>query len=141
MDMPLHPNSAIEVLPAPASTRRTAETRVALTLLGAVGAFQLALAAGAPWGAAAWGGTAPGVLPGPLRVASSASMLVYGGLAAVVATRRLSSNARRRLLTGASLLMALGALANLATQSPVERVWAPVAAALAILFWRLRRTP
>ena len=43
-------------------------------------------------------------------------------------------------LTGASLFMVLGVIGNLATQSPVERVWAPVAAALAVLFWRLRKT-
>ena len=122
---------------APPSSR-TAERRVALTLLTAVGAFQLALAAGAPWGAAAWGGQAPGVLPTSLRVASAVNVLLYGGLVAVVATDRLSSTARRRLLTGASLLMVLGTVGNLATQSPVERIWAPVAATLAVVLWRLR---
>lgn len=138
MDMSLHPNSVTDVVTTPPSRQRTAEIRTALTLLGVVAAFQLALAAGAPWGAAAWGGVATGVLPGPLRVASAGSMLIYCGLAALVATHRLSSTARRRLLTGASLFMVLGIIGNLATQSPVERAWAPVAAALAVLFWRLR---
>lgn len=123
------------------SGQRTSDRRAALSLLGVVAAFQLALAAGAPWGAAAWGGVAPGVLPGPLRAASTGSMLIYCGLAALVATHRLSPTARRRSLTGTSLFMVLGIVGNLATQSPVERVWAPVAAALAILFWRLRSTP
>lgn len=36
--------------------------------------------------------------------------------------------------------MVLGTIGNLATQSPVERLWAPVAAALAVLLWRLRGT-
>lgn len=130
-----------ERLVAPALSRRTTETRAALTLIGVVGAFQLALVAGAPWGAATWGGVAPGVLPGPLRVASFVAILVYCGLAALVVTHRLSSQRRRRLLTAASLLMVLGTIGNLATQSSVERLWAPVAAALAVLFWRLRRTP
>lgn len=131
------PSTAVR--PAPADLRRPVERRIALTLLGGVGAFQLALVAGAPWGAAAWAGQAPGVLPTSLRVASAVSGLVYTGLAAAVVSDRLGSTARRRLLTGASLLMALGTVANLATPSPVERLWAPVAATLAVVLWRLRK--
>lgn len=127
--------STSHAVPGP---RRTVERRITLTLLGGVGAFQLALVAGAPWGAAAWAGQAPGVLPTSLRVASAVSVLVYGGLAVLVVTDRMSSTARRRLLTAASLLMALGTVANLASQSPVERLWAPVAATLAVMLWRLR---
>jgi hypothetical protein len=122
------------------SSHDALERRLALALLSVVAAFQLALVAGAPWGAAALGGIAPGVLPWPLRIVSLGSLLVYGGLAALVTTRRGSSTARRRLLTGASLFMVLGTIGNLATPSPVERVWAPFAAGLAVLFWRLRRT-
>jgi len=125
---------AIHTVPAP----RPLERRIAFTLLAGVGTFQLALAAGAPWGAAAWAGQAPGVLPEPLRLASAVSVLVYGGLAAVVVTDRLSSTVRRRLLTGASILMVLGTVANLASQSPVEKLWAPVAATLAVTLWRVR---
>ena len=121
------------------SSHRALERRVALTLLAGVGAFEFALAAGEPWGAAAWGGQTPGVLPTSLRVASGVSVLVYGGLAALVVTDRLGSTARSRLLTGASLLMAFGSVANLASQSPVERLWAPVAATLAVMLWRVRR--
>lgn len=127
---------AIHAVPSP---RRTLERRVALTLLAGVGTFQLALVAGAPWGAAAWAGQSADVLPTSLRVASAVSVLVYGGLAAIVVTDRLSTTARRRLLTGASLLMVVGTLANLASQSPVERLWAPVAATLAVMLWRVRR--
>jgi hypothetical protein len=54
---------------------------------------------------------------------------------AIVATDRLGPTARRRLLTEASLLMALG---NLATPSPVERIRAPVAATLAVVLCRLQ---
>ncbi len=43
---------------------------VALVLFAALVVFQLALAAGAPWGRAAYGGQNPGVLPGRLRVSS-----------------------------------------------------------------------
>ena len=126
---------AVHALPP---SPRILERRIALSLHSGVGAFQLALVAGAPWGAAAWAGQAPGVLPTSLRVASAASVLVYSGLVAIVATDRLGSTARRRLLTGASLLMVLGTIGNLATQSPVERLWAPVAATLAVTLWRVR---
>ncbi len=127
-------------IPASAPSGRELERRVAVGLLATVGSFQVALAAGAPWGAAAWAGQAPGVLPTSLRVASTVSALVYGGLAVLVATERLAPSTRRRLLTGASLLMVVGTVANLATQSPVERMWAPVAATLAVVLWRVRRT-
>jgi hypothetical protein len=126
---------------SPLTAHRTQERRVALTLLAGVGAFQVALAAGAPWGAAAWAGQTSGVLPTSLRIASGVSVLVYGGLAGLVATDRPGSSTRRRLLTGASLLMALGAVGNLASQSPVERLWAPVAATIALLLWRVRESP
>ncbi len=131
--------TVLEVADTPPPSRRNVERRVALTLLAGVGAFQFALAAGAPWGAAAWAGQAPGVLPASLRVASAVSVLVYGGLVAIVVTNRLGPTARRRLLTGASLLMVLGTVGNLATQSPVERLWAPVAATLAVMLWRIRK--
>jgi len=41
--------------------------------LAVVVAFQVSLVAGAPWGAAAWGGSQPGQLPAGLRVASAFS--------------------------------------------------------------------
>lgn len=120
--------------PAP----RTLAQGTALALLAGVGVFQVALAAGAPWGAAAWGGAAPGVLPTTLRLGSGGLALGYAGLAVIVVTDRLGPTARRRLLTGASLLMVPGTVVNLATPSPVERAWAPVAAALAVTLWRVR---
>ena len=50
---------------------------IAAVLLSGMAGFQIALAAGAPWGAAAWGGASPGVLPRGLRVSSAGSGLVY----------------------------------------------------------------
>jgi hypothetical protein len=51
---------------------------------GAVVAFQLALAAGAPWGTYAMGGAYPGRLPPPLRIAAVVQAVVIGLLAVVV---------------------------------------------------------
>ncbi|WP_432494595.1 hypothetical protein [Kineococcus gypseus] len=102
-------------------------------------AFQLALAAGAPWGAAAWGGANPGVLPAGLRAASAASAAAYGLLAVTAGTALVPARARRRVLTGAGALMVVGTALNLASPSPVERaLWTPVAAALAVLLLRAR---
>jgi hypothetical protein len=39
--------------------------------------FQLLLAAGVPWGEAAWGGSHEGTLPASLRIGSAGSLLVY----------------------------------------------------------------
>lgn len=51
---------------------------------GGVVAFQLALAAGAPWGTYAMGGAYPGRLPPPLRIAAVVQAIVIGLLAVVV---------------------------------------------------------
>lgn len=50
-------------------------------------AFQLALAAGAPWGALAMGGRFPGRLPPALRVAAVAQAALLAAMAAAVAAR------------------------------------------------------
>ena len=122
-------------------TRRLSPAgRASLALLAGVGAFQVALAAGAPWGAAAWGGAHPGVLPSQLRVGSAVSAVVYLALGAVVRSGVVGPSTRRRILTGAAALMLVGTLANLASPSMVEKaVWSPVAASLAVLLWRTRR--
>lgn len=108
----------------------------AAALLAVTAAFQVALAAGAPWGAAAWGGAHPGVLPAGLRAASAATLVVYGPLAAVAVGRPGRPATRRRVLRGASGLMVLGTVMNAASPSTVEKVWVPVTAALAVLLWR-----
>ncbi|WP_432536980.1 hypothetical protein [Kineococcus arenarius] len=114
----------------------------ACALSGGVAAFQVALAAGAPWGAAAWGGANPGVLPPGLRAASAGSAAVYALLAVTAGSALVPPRARRRVLTGAAGVTALGTALNLASPSLVERaLWTPVAAALTVLLWRARPAP
>lgn len=52
-------------------------------VLGCLALFQVALAAGAPWGRLAWGGQHV-VLPPALRVGSAVSVLLYAAIALVV---------------------------------------------------------
>lgn len=110
--------------------------KVAAGLFLVVGAFQFALAAGAPWGAAALGGANPGVLPDELRVSSAVQGALYLMLAGIAGTRWTSTTVRRRMLYGMTALMAVGAVMNIATPSFVERMlWAPVTIALVIALW------
>ncbi|MDN5571812.1 MAG: hypothetical protein L0G22_11275 [Propionibacteriaceae bacterium] len=106
-------------------------------ILAVIGSFQAALAAGAPWGAAAYGGESPGVLPGRLRTTSAVAAPLYLGAAAAIATPGTPEALRRGVLWAAAPLLSVGTLANLATPSPIERaLWAPTAAAGAALAWR-----
>ncbi|MCA0329952.1 MAG: hypothetical protein LCI03_08600 [Actinobacteria bacterium] len=99
-------------------------------------AFQLALALGAPWGAAAWGGQSPGVLPAGLRAASAVSAVVWLGVAAVAAGAVLGPAGRRRTLLAAAVYASLGVALNAASPSTVERaVWVPLTALGAGLAW------
>jgi hypothetical protein len=108
-----------------------------------VGLFQVALAVGAPWGAAAWGGANAGVLPVGYRVASGVSAVVWAGVAAVAAGRLLGPVGRRRLLLGVAAYSTLGIALNAASPSGVEKaVWVPatlVGAGLAWMAWREAR--
>ena len=61
--------------------------KVAAVLLLLVAGFQVTLAAGAPFGEAAMGGSNPGVLPNILRVSSGVAALAYLLLAGVAGTR------------------------------------------------------
>ena len=123
------------------------ETKVgvaAACLLGVVALFQFALAAGAPWGAAAYGGRAvrdDGRLPTGYRVASAGTAGVLKGAlwlvlaaSAVISAAPLSANL---LGVGAWVLVGLFALntaGNLAGRHPVERWGAGgITAALTIL--------
>jgi hypothetical protein len=105
-----------------------------------VAGFQVALALGAPWGRAAWGGANEGRLPGKLRVASVAAAVVWVFLSSLIFER-----AGHELiplpfsvpdwvpwaLFGLSLL---GAVMNLASRSRLERlIWSPVSGLLAAL--------
>ena len=102
----------------------------------AVGGFQLALAAGAPWGDLAMGGAYPGTYPPAMRVAALVQIAIYLLLAAVVFSR--AGVALRRWRTASQWLIwfvvaieSVGVVLNLITPSPLERlIWAPVAALL-----------
>ena len=103
----------------------------AACLLALVVHFQLALAAGAPWGAAAYGGRAAqddGRLPARYRVASAGTAVILAGAlwlvlaaGAVISPTRVSENL---LGVGAWVLVGLFALntaGNLAGRHPAER--------------------
>lgn len=109
-------------------------------LLGVAG-FQAALALGAPWGSAAYGGGNPGVLPDSFRTTSAGASGVYLLLAAAAGTSLGPPALRRRVMYGAAVLMVLGAGMNLASPSLIERmIWTPVTAALAGLLWRTAKS-
>lgn len=48
---------------------------------------------------------------------------------------------RTRMMRGSAAYLAVGALANAASRSPVERWWAPVNAVGAVLLWRSTTSP
>ena len=100
--------------------------------VAAVG-FQLALAAGAPWGTYAMGGRFPGRFPVLMRVAALAQAIVLALLAGIVIAR--AGLALGAWASSASWLIwvvvgfsALSLLMNSMTPSKGERlVWVPVA--------------
>jgi hypothetical protein len=112
---------------------------IATGLIVVLVVFELALAVGAPLGAAAWGGRNPGVLPGRLRVASAvAGLVVYPVIALVILAAAgvisddwlpIDPAIAMWILAG---FFALGVIANAISRSPPERVWAPVSAVLAV---------
>lgn len=107
---------------------------VALMLLGVLVVFQLALAAGAPWGRAVYGGGSPGVLPGRLRVASAIAALVWSLIALCVARRSgipiwapLPDAALPVLVWVVVALAVVAVVLNAITRSRIERaIWLPV---------------
>jgi hypothetical protein len=107
--------------------------------LATLGGFQLALAAGAPWGSAAYGGARPGTLPRHLRAVSGVAAVGYGTGAALIVRGAGSTRVRARAFSTLSVLMAFGTIANGASPSLVERaVWTPVTAATTVVAWRAR---
>ncbi len=104
-----------------------------------IGAFQVALALGAPLGRAAWGG-ANRVIPPGLRRASAVAAVVWLLAAVLILARAnvivvpLPPGVLVVAAWALVVLSGLGALVNLASSSPWERFgWAPYAAALAVL--------
>jgi hypothetical protein len=128
-----------------ASAERTVAIVTAIGL-AIIAAFQVALALGVPWGAAAYGGTSATLAPG-LRVASGVATIVWLLAAAVVLGRagywgspRWSAIFSWGTWVVAGLLT-LGAIANFASSSVWERFgWGPLALVLALLCVVLARS-
>ena len=112
----------------------------AAALFGAVATFELALAAGAPLGKAAWGGGQAHLGAG-LRVASAGAAVMLGGAALVVLRRGghsvwapVPQRWLPRAVWGLTAYTAAGAAMNAISRSPVERaVMGPTALSLAVL--------
>jgi hypothetical protein len=113
----------------------------------AITVFQLALAAGAPLGAAAWGGLHPGRLPPELR-AASALAAGFWLLAALTALARggmtrspVPYSSSRWGMWAFTALLAVGAVMNAASSSRWERFgWAPLVLGLTLVCLRLARS-
>jgi hypothetical protein len=112
--------------------RRTAAFLYAIITLAIV-AFQIALAAGAPWGAYAMGGAYPGQFPPAMRVAAviQAALLVVFALVVLARAGIIFPawlRATRWLAWVVVAFSALSLILNLITPSAGERaIWAPVA--------------
>jgi hypothetical protein len=94
--------------------------------------FQLALAAGAPWGKLTWGGKFAGRLPPSMRAVAMFSALLLAAFGMVVAIRaglvaRQWARPSRTLIWVVVLYCVVGAIANAVTPSRWERrIWLPV---------------
>ena len=117
---------------------------VALTAAGIYGswaAFQIALAAGAPYGEHVWGGTQPATLPTGMRFASVAAALLLIWMLTVIMARADLTSLKpvptgwlRRCAWTIAGYMAFNTAGNLASQSTTEqRVFAPITLIMAIL--------
>lgn len=101
-------------------------------------AFQIALAAGAPWGEYAMGGAFPGQFPPALRIAAVVQAALIAAMALVVMSRAglilpRWSRASRWLVWVVVAFAAASLVLNLITPSPVDRaIWAPVALLLLV---------
>ncbi|HMD79930.1 MAG TPA: hypothetical protein VKE92_01405 [Anaerolineales bacterium] len=109
---------------------RVAAIIYAIVTLGVV-AFEIALAAGAPWGAYAMGGASPGPFPRALRIAAVIQALLLAGMAAVILARAGLvlpgwSRVSHWLVWIVVALTAISLVLNLITPSARERaIWAP----------------
>ena len=110
---------------------RAAAIIYAIVTFGVV-AFQIALAAGAPWGAYAMGGASPGQFPPSLRIAAMIQAGLLAGMAAVILARAGLvlpgwSRVSHWLVWVVVALTALSLVFNLITPSAGERaIWAPI---------------
>src|SRR5512138_347981 len=112
--------------------RRLAAILYAIISFGVI-AFQIALAAGAPWGAYAMGGAFPGQFPPALRVSALIQSALLLGFALIVLARAGLilpgwQRSSRWLIWFVVGFATLGLFLNLITPSSGERaIWAPVA--------------
>ncbi len=117
-------------------------TAVAAVVFGLVTtiaiAFQLALAAGAPWGEYAMGGRFAGRLPPAMRIAAVGQAIVLAVLGTIVLADAglVVPSIASGLPSAIWLAVGFSALSlalNAASRSPRERrVWVPVAAAMLV---------
>jgi hypothetical protein len=116
---------------------RVAAILYAVVMLGVV-VFQIALAAGAPWGAYAMGGASPGQFPPAMRVSAIVQAVLLAGMAVVILARAGLvlpgwSRVSLWLVWFVVALTALSLILNLITPSGGERaIWAPTLALLLI---------
>jgi cytochrome bd-type quinol oxidase subunit 2 len=117
-------------------TALAAKVFLALTCL--VVAFQLALAAGAPWGELTMGGAVRGQMPPRMRAIALGSAVLLTGFGAIVAARAHLAFPRWRrtsrwLVWVVAAYSIVGVVLNALTPSPRERaLWLPVAVVLAV---------
>ena len=126
------------------SARGAAWVFAALTAI--VVLFQLALAAGAPWGAYAMGGAFPGTFQTPMRIAAVLQALFLSGVAAAVLARagvgRPGWWSGKQLAWAVVVLTGVSVVLNLITPSGVERmVWAPVTILMFLCALRVALSP
>lgn len=112
---------------------------IAAGLIGLLILFQIALALGAPWGKAAWGGGNEGTLPRKLRLASAFSALVLAlaawvilAAAGLIDSSPVPESWLTPLMWGLTGYFAIGALLNTISRSKVERIWGPVSLIVAV---------
>lgn len=109
---------------------RVAAITYAIIIFGVV-AFEIALAAGAPWGAYAMGGTSPGQLPPAMRIGAIIQAVLLAGMAAVILARAGVvlpgwSQVSRWLIWIVVAITLISFVLNLITPSAGERaIWAP----------------
>lgn len=107
---------------------------IAVALLFAIAGFQVLLAAGMPWGRAAYGGQYRGVVPPRMRITSVIAAALWA-LSALVVARRAGIDVWAPVpdALGAPTtwvivgLLALSVILNAITRSRIERaIWLPV---------------
>jgi hypothetical protein len=100
-------------------------------LTGIIVLFQVALAAGLPWGAASMGGKFPGVYPPKMRVVALVNGLLLMGLAGIVLSKAGLFFLSMRPFSDYAIWFVVafclvGTILNTITPSKIERIWAPV---------------